>query len=171
MARILVVLLFLIAGCAEAQQMVVLKKGHVLRRYYIGDEIRFVLKNDKKQKYHVVVASIQEFSFTTMTRDTIKFLDIAALKPTKNQGSIFKNKFTRSTLIGSAGLAALYFALKPAFGKKNPQSVNGLLYAAGIGAGSVLLSEVVSLIAGKGTMKLRGFKRLKFINYDSPLYQ
>lgn len=162
MRNIFVVLLFLIAGCAEAQQMVVMRKGHIMARYNVGDEIRFVLKHDG-QLYHAAIMSIQEFSFVTMQRDTIKYLDIAKLK-FRQKGSM---KYIKSTLIGSAGLTALHFALKPTYGKKNPQSVNGLLYAAGIGA----ISTLFPLLTSRSHIKLTGFKRLKFINYDSPLYQ
>jgi len=168
MKKIFVVLLLLFAGCAHAQQMAVMKKGRILQRYYLGDEIRFILKGDK-QKYHAVVASIQEFSFTTMQRDTIKFLDIAKLKFKSN---VFKlDKITTSTLIGSAALTGLHFALKPSFGKKNPQSVNGILYVAEVGMASLVLSKIIGLISSHSSMKLTGWKRLKFINYDSPLYR
>ncbi len=141
--------------------MVVMKKGHIMVRYNLGDEIRFVLKGDD-QLYHGVVMSIQEFSFVLMTRDTIRFLDVATLK-FKNKAGM---KYVKSTLIGSAALTGLYFAVKPAFGKKNPQSVKGLLYAAGVGA----VSTLFPLLTSRSKIKLVGFKRLKFINYDSPLY-
>ncbi|HEX8059342.1 MAG TPA: hypothetical protein VF473_00335 [Cyclobacteriaceae bacterium] len=162
MTRILIVLFLLIAGCTQAQQMVVMKKGHIMVRYGLGDEIRFVLKGDD-QVYHAAIMSIQEFSFVTMQRDTIRFLDVAKLK-FRNKGTM---KYVKSTLIGSAGLTALHFALKPAFGKKNPQSINGLLYAAGVG----VVSSVFVLATSRSHIKLTGFKRLKFINYDSPLYR
>jgi len=162
MARILVVLFLLIAGCSQAQQMVVMKKGHIMARYNIGDEIRFVLKGDD-QLYHAAIMSIQEFSFVTMQRDTIKYLDVAKLK-FRNKGAF---NYVKSTLLGSAGLTALHFAIKPAFGKKNPQSVNGLLYAAGVGA----ISSLFVLATSRSHIKIAGFKRLKFINYDSPLYR
>ncbi|MEJ0033067.1 MAG: hypothetical protein WDO15_23215 [Bacteroidota bacterium] len=69
-----VIAFFLIstAHMAGAQQMAVMKKGHVMARYYIGNDIRFVLKGDD-QLYHAAIMSIQEFSFVTMQRDTIKF--------------------------------------------------------------------------------------------------
>jgi hypothetical protein len=142
--------------------MVVIKKGRIMQRYNLGDEIYFVRKTDS-QLYHAVIMSIQEFSFVTMQRDTIKFLDVAKLK--------FRRKglmnYMKSTLIGSAGLAALHFALKPAFGKSNPQSINGLLYVAGTGP----LSVLIAVLSSRSHIKIAGFKRLKFINYDSPLYR
>jgi hypothetical protein len=162
MGRILVVLFLLIASCTQAQQMAVMKKGHIMARYYLGDEIRFVLKGDD-QMYHAAIMSIQEFSFVTMQRDTIKFLDVAKLK-FRNKGAM---NYVKSTLLGSAGLTALHFALKPAFGKKNAQSVNGLLYAAGVGA----VSTLFVLATSRSHIRIRGYKRLKFINYDSPLYR
>ena len=163
MTKFVIGFFFLVAAhMTSAQQMAVMKKGHIMARFNLGDEIRFVLKNDD-QLYHAAIMSIQEFSFVTMQRDTIKYLDIAKLK--------FKHKrswaYIKSTLIGSAGLTALHFALKPAFGTKNKQSVNGLLYAAGVGA----VSTLFVLVTSRSHIKLTGFKRLKFINYDSPLYQ
>jgi hypothetical protein len=158
---VLAFFLIIAAQMSAAQQMAVMKKGHIMARYNIGDDIRFVLKSDD-QVYHAAIMSIQEFSFVTMQRDTIRYLDIAKLK-FKHKAAM---KYVKSTLIGSAGLTGLYFALKPAFGKKNSQSVKGLLYAAGIGA----VSTLFPLLTSRSHIKLTGFKRLKFINYDSPLY-
>src|ERR1041385_4750483 len=107
MIRIFVVLFLMIAGCTHAQQMAIMKQGRVKARYYLGDEIRFVLKSDR-QVYHTAIMSIQEFSFVTMTRDTIKFLDVARVK-FRNKGAM---NYVKSTLLGSAGLTALHFALK-----------------------------------------------------------
>jgi hypothetical protein len=144
------------------QQMAVIKKGTIMIRYNLGDEIRFVLKGDK-QMYKAAILSIREFEFITLTKDTIKFNQVAKLK--------FQNKgvksYMKSTLIGAAGLMALHFALKEPYGDKNPQAVNGLAYAAGAG----VVSSLFILATSKSHIKLNGFKRLKFINYDSPLYR
>lgn len=142
--------------------MVVIKKGHIMQRYNLGDEIYFVRKDDD-QLYHAAIMSIQEFSFVTMQRDTIKYLDVAKLK-FRRKGLW---KYAKSTLIGSAGLTALHFALKPAFGKSNPQSINGLLYVAATGP----LSVLIGVLSSRSHIKISGFKRIKFINYDSPLYR
>lgn len=142
--------------------MAVIKKGKIKVRYYQGDDIRFQLKGDK-QVYHAAILQIREFEFITLQKDTIRFAEIEKLK--------FKNpvlkKYVVSTLIGSAGLLALHFALKGPFGDSNPGAINGLAYAAGAGP----LSLVIPLLVNKRQMKLTGFKRLKFINYDSPLYR
>jgi hypothetical protein len=147
---------------AVAQQMVVLKKGHVTTRYNLGDEIYFVLKGDK-QLHHTAIQSIREFEFITIQKDTIRFNQIAKLK--------FRNKkvksYVKSTLIGSAVLGALHFALKKPFGDKNPQAVKGLGYVAGLG----VVSSAFVVATSRTHIKLIGFKRLKFINYDSPLYR
>jgi Holliday junction resolvasome RuvABC endonuclease subunit len=128
----------------------------------LGDEIYFVLKGDN-QLHHTAIQSIQEFQFITIQRDTIKFSEVAKLK-FRNKGV---GKYVKSTLIGSAGLTALHFALKKPFGNKNPQAVNGLAYAAGAG----LVSTAFMLVTTRSKMKLTGFKRLKYIGYDSPLYR
>jgi hypothetical protein len=146
----------------DAQQMVVLKKGKVLTRYNLGDEIRFVLKGDK-QVYHAAILSIREFDFLTLQKDTIRFNQIAELK-FRNKGL---KKYATSTLIGSGSLMALHFALKGPFGEKNKQAVNGLAYVAGAG----LLPLAFAAIMNRSKIKLTGFKRLKFINYDSPMYK
>lgn len=142
--------------------MVVLKKGRIISRYNLGDEIRFVLKGDK-QAYNAAILSIREFEFITLQKDTVKFRDIAKLK-FRNKGAM---NYVKSTLLGSAGLMALHFALKEPYGDKNPQAVKGLAYAAGGG----VISTIFVLATSRSQVKLNGFKRLKFINYDSPLYR
>jgi hypothetical protein len=162
MGRILLFTFFLlIAGFASAQQAIVIKKGKIMTRYNLGDDIRFVLKGDK-QVYHAAILSIREFEFITLQKDTIKYQDIAKLK-FKNKGAI---NYLKSSLIGSAGLIALSFAVEPAFGSKNPQAIKGMRYAAGGG----IVSTLFVLATSRRQIKLVGFKRLKFINYDSPLY-
>src|SRR4051812_14249198 len=99
---VLAFFLIVAAQLSVAQQMAVMKKGHIMARYNIGDDIRFVLKSDD-QVYHAAIMSIQEFSFVTMQRDTIKYLDIAKLK-FKHKAAM---KYVKSTLIGSAGLTGL----------------------------------------------------------------
>jgi hypothetical protein len=146
-----------------AQQAIVLKKGKIIARYNLGDEIRYVLKNDPKQLHHAAILSIREFEFITLQKDTVKFADISKLK--------FKNrnlkKYVVSTLIGSASLMALHFALKEPFGDKNPLAVKGLAYA----AGSAVFPLLFAVVMNKSQIKMNGFRRLKFINYDSPLYK
>lgn len=155
-------LLLIVSASAYGQQMVVIKKGNIMTRYNLGEEIRFVLKGDK-QMYKAAILSIREFEFVTLTKDTIKYNQIARLK-FQNKG--VKN-YMKSTLIGAAGLTALHFALKEPYGDKNPQAVNGLAYAAGAG----VVSSLFILATSRSHIKLNGFKRLKFINYDSPLYK
>jgi len=142
--------------------MVVIKKGRIISRFNLGDEIRFTLKGDK-QLHHTALLSIHEFEFITIQKDTIQYNQVAKLK--------FRNKgvwnYVKSTLVGSAGLMALHFALKGPYSSKNPQAVKGLAYAAGGGVVSVLFV----LATSRTSVKLTGFKRLKFINYDSPLYR
>jgi len=142
--------------------MVVLKKGRILTRFNLGDEIYYVLKGDK-QKYHAAILQIHEFEFITLQKDTVKFLEVAKLK-FKNKGAM---NYAKSSLIGSAALTALSFALEPAYGDKNPQAIKGMRYAAGAG----LVSTLFVLATSRSQIKLVGFKRLKFINYDSPLYR
>lgn len=142
--------------------MVVIKKGKIITRYNLGDEIRYVLKGDK-QPYNAAILQIREFEFITLQKDTVKFLDVAKLK-FRNKGAM---NYAKSSLIGAAGLTALSFALEPAFGSKNPQAINGMRYAAGAG----LISTLFVLATSRTQIKLVGFKRLKFINYDSPLYR
>lgn len=164
MIRAVLFLIFVGASViAEAQQVAVMKRGHILVRYNLGDEIRFVLKNDPKQVHHAAILAIREFEFITLQKDTIKYLQISRLK--------FKNKplkkYIVSTLIGSGTLLALHFALKGPFGDKNPGAINGLAYAAGSGVIPILFA----LVTNKRQMRLTGYKRLKFINYDSPMYR
>jgi hypothetical protein len=161
--RALIIFFFLfVAGAASAQQMVVIKKGRIIARYNLGDEIYYVLKGDK-QKYHAAILQIREFEFITLQKDTVRFLEVANLK-FKNKGA--KN-YLKSSLLGAAALTALSFALEPAYGDKNPQALKGMRYAAGAG----LISTLFVLATSRSHIKLIGFKRLKFINYDSPLYQ
>jgi hypothetical protein len=163
MIRIFFVLLFFITSAASAQQMVVTKKGRILTRYNLGVDIYFTMKGDEKQVRHSAILSIREFEFITLQKDTIPFNQVARLKfRSKGMGTYIK-----STLIASAGLLALHFALKPAFGDSNPQAVNGLAYVAGSG----VVSIVFALATSRRQMKIQGFKRLKFINYDSPAYK
>ena len=163
MIRLVALFLFLIiAGSAAAQQMVVVKKGKIISRYNLGDEIHFVLKGDD-QSYNAAILSIREFEFITLQKDTIHFNQIAKLK-FRNKGTM---NYVKSTLIGSAGLLALHFALKEPFGDKNPQAIKGLAFAAGGGVVSILFV----LATSHSKIKLNGFKRLKFINYDSPAYR
>ena len=160
------VLIFLICSLtwsvAEGQQMIVTKKGRILTRYYLGDEIRYVLKGDK-QVYNAAILSIREFEFVTLQKDTVKYNEVAKLK-FKNKGA--KN-YLKSTLIGAAALTALSFAVEPAFGDSNPQAIKGMRYAAGAG----VISSLFILAMSKSHIKIAGFKRIKFINYDSPLYK
>ncbi|HMJ71258.1 MAG TPA: hypothetical protein VK508_20320 [Cyclobacteriaceae bacterium] len=158
-----IVFLFCLVQSSAAQQMVVIKKGKILTRFYLGDEIRFVMKDDPKQLRHVAILSIREFEFVTLQKDTIQFSQISKLK-FRNKGL---KKYVVSTLIGSASLLALHFALKGPFGESNPMAVNGLAYAAGSGVLPLLFAVATS----RSSMRLNGFKRLKFINYDSPLYK
>jgi hypothetical protein len=155
-------ILVCVAATATGQQMVVIKKGKIKMRYYPGDEIRFELKGDD-QVYHAAILQIREFEFITLQKDTIRFADVERLR-FKNPGL---KKYVVSTLIGSGSLLALHFALKGPFGDKNPQAVDGLAYAAGAG----ILPITLALLLNKRQMKLTGFKRLKFVNYDSPLYR
>src|SRR5690349_16101953 len=112
MIRFVLFFIFLsIAGSVSAQQMIVIKKGHIMTRYNLGDDIRYVLKGDK-QVYHAAILSIREFEFVTLQKDTVKYLDVARLK-FKNKGAM---NYLKSTLIGSAALTALSFAVEPAFG-------------------------------------------------------
>jgi len=158
----LIFIFLVIAGTVSAQQMVVLKKGRIMSRYNLGDEIRYVLKGDK-QMYHAAILSIREFEFITLQKDTVKFLEVSKLK--------FKNKgawnYAKSAAIGAAGLVALSYALEPTFGKSNPNAIKGMRYAAGGG----IISTLFVLATSRSKIKLVGFKRLKFINYDSPLYR
>lgn len=148
---------------SAGQQMVVMKRGgKVIARYNLGDDIRFVLKGDK-QEYHAAILSIREFEFITLQKDTIKYSDIATLK-FRNPGL---KKYIKTTLIGSASLMALHLALKGPFGESNPTSVNGLAYVAGAG----LIPLAFAVVMNKSKIKLTGYKRLRFINYDSPLYK
>lgn len=158
-----VALFFGLVLSSAAQQMVVLKKGNIIARYGLGDEIRFVLKDDPKQDHHAAILSIHEFEFITLQKDTIKFSQVERLK-FRNKGL---KKYVVSTLIASGSLMALHFALKGPFGDSNPQAVDGLAYAAGAG----LLPVAFAVLFNKSKIKLNGYKRLKFINYDSPLYK
>jgi hypothetical protein len=158
-----VALFFGLVVSSVAQQMIVTKKGKILTRYNLGDEIRFVLKDDPKQEYHAAILSIREFEFITLQKDTIKFSDIYKLK-FRNKGL---KKYVTSTLIASASLMVLHFALKGPFGESNPQAVNGLAYVAGAG----LLPLAFAILTNRSHIKLTGYKRLKFINYDSPVYK
>lgn len=165
MCRVLLIIflfLFIASQPVDGQQMIVLKKGRIISRFNLGDDVRFVLKGDK-QTYHAAILQIHEFEFITLQKDTVKFKDIAKLK-FKNKGAM---NYVKSTLLGSAGLMALHFALKPAYGDKNPQAIKGLAYAAGGG----VVSTLFVLATSRSHIKLNGFKRLKFINYDSPLYR
>lgn len=163
MIRVLFLFVFLsVAGAASGQQMIVIKKGHIMTRYNLGDEIRYVLKGDK-QVYHAAILSIREFEFITLQKDTVKYLDVAKLKY-KNKGAM---NYLKSTLIASAALTALSFALQPAFGDKNPQAITGMRYAAGAG----IVSTLVVVAMSRSHIKIAGYKRIKFINYDSPLYR
>lgn len=160
------VLLFVLVAASvvvEAQQMVVMKRGgKPIARYNLGDDIRFVLKGDN-QEYHAAILSIREFEFITLQKDTIRYNEIAALK-FRNPGL---KKYVTTTLIASASLMALHFALKGPFGDSNPQSVNGLAYVAGAG----LIPLAFAAVMNRSKIKLKGYKRLRFINYDSPLYK
>lgn len=163
MIRLTVILFFLLtAGVAHAQQMIVLKKGKIMTRYNLGDDIYFVLKGDP-QLHHTAILQIREFEFITIQKDTIKYAEVAKLK--------FRNKqawtYVKSTLIGAAGLTALSFALEKPFGDDNPNAIKGMRWAAGIG----VVSAGFVLAMSRSQLKLNGFKRLKFINYDSPLYK
>lgn len=142
--------------------MLVIKKGRILSRYNLGDDIRYVLKGDK-QVYHAAILSIREFEFITLQKDTVKYLEVAKLK-FKNKGGM---NYLKSTLIGSAALTALSFALEPAYGDKNPQAIKGMRFAAGAG----VVSSLVAVALSRSQIKISGFKRIKFINYDSPLYK
>ena len=159
---VIFLVLFAAAYSAAGQQMVVMKRGKTLVRYNLGDEIRFVLKGDD-QAYHAAILSIREFEFITLQKDTIRYNDIAQLR-FKNKGL---KKYVVSTLIASGSLMALHFALKGPFGEKNPQAVNGLAYAAGAG----LIPITFAVLFNKSKIKLENGKRLRFINYDSPLYK
>jgi len=142
--------------------MVVIKKGKIKVRYNLGDEIYYVLKGDK-QKYHAAILSIREFEFITLQKDTVKFLEVSKVK-FKNSGAM---NYVKSSLIGAAGLIALSYALEPTFGDDNPNAIKGMRFAAGAG----VISTLFVLATRKSQIKLVGFKRLKFINYDSPLYR
>jgi hypothetical protein len=142
--------------------MAVMKKGAIVSRYNLGDDIYYVLKGDK-QIHHAAILSIREFEFITLQKDTVKFAEVGKLK-FRNKASM---KYVKSTLIGSAGLTALHFALKKPYGDKNPQAVKGLAWAAGAG----VVSTLFVLATSKTSMKIAGFKRLKYIGYDSPLYK
>jgi len=161
MARIVfLIIIYAIACSADAQQMVVIKKGSIIARYNLGDPIRYVTKDGLA--HNAAILSIRDFEFVTLQKDTIKFADVARLK--------FKNKsmkFVKSTLVGSAGLLALHFALKGPYGDTNPNAVKGLAYASAAGVFPVILA----LLTSRSQIKLNGFKRLKFVNYDSPLYR
>lgn len=161
MIRIVVLLIICAAGIsAHAQQMVVMKKGNILVRFNLGDPIRYVTKDGLA--HNAAILSIREFEFVTLQKDTIKYSDVAKLK--------FKKKgawnYVKSTVIGAAGLVALSYALEKPYGDKNPNAIKGLRWAAAAGT----VSSLLVVVASRSQIKLNGFKRLKFINYDSPLY-
>jgi hypothetical protein len=158
----LIIGLSIVSYTAEAQQMVVLKKGRIVTRFNLGDEIRFVLKNDKKQTYHAALIIIREFDFITVQKDTIKYSDIAKLK-FKNDG---RRKYGQGTVLTALALAGLGLALEKPFGDKNPQAIKGL-YTVGI-LGTAF--GTFFMLTSKSSIKFNGKNRLKFINYDSPLY-
>ena len=130
-------------------------------RFNPGDPIRYVTKDG--QAHNAALLSIREFEFVTLQKDTIKFSEVTKLK--------FKSKgawnYLKSTAITSAGLLALSYALEKPYGDKNPNAIKGLRWAAGLGT----VSALFVVAASRRQIKLNGFKRLKFINYDSPLYR
>lgn len=158
-------MLLLLVGISHAcfaQQFVLIKKGKIKMRYNLGEEIKFTLKDQGDQVFHTAILQIKEFEFITIQKDTIEYARISKLKfqnPRKKQA--------HATVIGSAALLALHFALKEPFGEKNPFAVRGLAYTAGLG----FITAGLNYLRGRGTIKLNGHKRLKFINYDSPLYK
>lgn len=140
MIRVLFVFIICIVTIpADAQQMIVVKRGHIQARFNLGDPIRYVSKDG--ETHNAAILHIREFEFITLQRDTVKFSDVTRLK--------FKNKqswaFIKGTLIGSAGLLALHFALKEPYGDKNPQAVKGLAYAAGSGLLPVILLSLIHI--------------------------
>jgi hypothetical protein len=158
----LIVGLITIGLAADAQQMVVLKRGKIISRYNLGDEIRFVLKGDRKQAYHAALISIREFDFITVQKDTIQFGDIAKLKY-KNPA---RRKYGQGTILTALALGGLGFALEKPFGDKNPQAIRGLYTVGALGT----VFGTFFILTSKSQIKLNGKNRLKFINYDSPLY-
>lgn len=159
----LLVLLVLILSIADvvAQQMLILKKGKVLARFNQGDEVYFELK-DQRQIHHTTIQSIRDFYFTTVGNDTIQYSRVAFFQFRNDEGKI---RGKTMAVIGVA-LLGVYGLNSLAFDEVSP-SMRGLRLVGGLGTA---IGMTLYLTSTK-KIKLKGFKRLKYIPYDSPLYR
>ncbi len=152
----------IVSETADAQQMVVLRRGKVNMRFNLGDDIRFTRKNEGKQIYHVAILAIREFDFVTLQKDTIKFSEITKLK----FDNPARRKYGQGTVLTAVALGALGFAMEQPFGDKNPQAIRGLKTVGVLGAAF----GTFFILTSKSTIRLNGKSRLKYLHYDSPLY-
>lgn len=159
---ILLTSFFLIASCAvQGQQLVIMKKGNVTTRFNSGDELVFVMKNDK-QPNRVIIQSIREFYFITTGKDTIQFQKVGKI--------LFRNPERKKYGAGVFAAGAIFLGVwgvnSLAFDTSSP-SMRGLRFIGfvGVGVGAFIYFTANSKIV------LKGATRLKYISYDSPLYR
>jgi hypothetical protein len=151
------------AGAAEGQQLLVVKKGSVVTRYDVGEEIYFQLK-DQRQVHHTSIRAIREFYFLTMDRDSIPYMRVQSL----HFRNYDRKRYGAVTTLTSFGFLALYglnaYVLDI---DENTPSMRGLKFIAftGIAVGTIIY------LRSERSLKLGGKTRLKYAAYDSPLYR
>jgi hypothetical protein len=151
----------LLGSVAQAQQILVMKKGEVTARINPGDELLFVFKDDK-QVNHVTIQSIREFYFITTSKDTIPYQRVGKLvyrSPERRKRGVVM-------IASGAALLAVYGINSLAFDVDTP-SMRGLRLVGFLGVG---FGSLLCLTANSST-KLSGARRLKYASYDSPLYR
>jgi hypothetical protein len=150
-----------VAEISSAQQLLIIKKGKVISRFNPGDELVFQFKNDK-QPNRVVIQSLRDFYFISTANDTIQYLKIGRI--------VFRNPGRRkygATVFGmGAALLAVWGINTLAFDSTSP-SMRGLQVVGFIAIG---VGTFIYFTAETGT-KLKGYTRLKYVSYDSPLYR
>jgi hypothetical protein len=156
-----VAILLFVVELAPGQQLLIMKKGKVISRFNPGDEMLFQFKGDK-QPVRVVIRELREFYFITTSKDTIQYLRVGRV--------IFRNpdrqKYGAMVFGTGAALLAVWGVNALAFDTTSP-SMRGLQLVGFFGVG---LGAFIYFTANTG-VTLNGYKRLKYISYDSPLYR
>jgi hypothetical protein len=156
-----VVLFLLVCAEANGQQLLIMKKGKIVSRFEQGDDLLFVMKNEK-QLNHVTIQSLREFYLITTARDTIKYQQIGRIKFRNPQ----KRKYGVTTFASGAALLGIWAINSLAF-DPNSQSMRGLRFVGLLGVGV----GIFIFFTADSSVKLNGIRRLKYISYDSPLYK
>lgn len=165
--RVLILSCFMLACAADAifgqQQMVLLKRGDVVARFELGDNIKCKLRNGKVKEG---MAIRYTDSFILLRGDTIVFSDIYKIHAKGKRKADFRQKVGTVFMIGGVG----YFAIDQINTLFFVEGQNGIDEGVSITSGSLVAAGAALTFLRSPYLKVRGLS-IRTITPESRYYR